>query len=55
MAQTCTKCSRANPDEASYCYYDGSILGDHRGNGPGPVFSRSAGGVPISNHGEFDP
>src|SRR5688572_19545426 len=33
MAQTCAKCSRANPDEASYCYYDGSILGGHATNG----------------------
>ena len=24
MAQTCTKCSRVNPADAAYCYYDGS-------------------------------
>jgi hypothetical protein len=33
MAQTCTKCSRANPADAVYCYYDGFALG----NGHGPV------------------
>lgn len=38
MAQTCTKCSRVNPDDASYCYYDGSVLGGHGVNG-GPVNS----------------
>src|SRR5436305_9540959 len=36
MAQTCSECSRVNPDEASYCYHDGYVLGDHRANG-GPV------------------
>src|SRR2546430_14144774 len=36
MAQTCTKCSRANPDEAAYCYFDGVVLAGHDGNG-GPV------------------
>src|SRR5262245_35710399 len=33
MAQTCTKCSRVNPAEASYCYYDGSLLEGHAQNG----------------------
>jgi hypothetical protein len=33
MAQTCNKCSRINPTEASYCYYDGSALIDHLANG----------------------
>jgi hypothetical protein len=33
MAQTCTKCSRVNPAEASYCYYDGSLLEGHSQNG----------------------
>src|SRR5260370_8154510 len=33
MAQTCSKCSRINPTEASYCYYDGSALIDHLANG----------------------
>jgi hypothetical protein len=33
MAQTCTKCSRNNPADASYCYYDGSLLEGHSQNG----------------------
>jgi hypothetical protein len=33
MVQTCSRCARVNPDEASYCYYDGVALGGHRGNG----------------------
>jgi len=36
MALTCSKCSRVNPDQASYCYYDGSALGGASRNG-GPV------------------
>ena len=36
MAQTCTKCSRANPGEAVYCYYDGMVLNGH-GKAGGPV------------------
>lgn len=36
MVQTCSKCSRANPGEAVYCYYDGFVLGGHSRNG-GPV------------------
>ena len=32
MPQTCSRCSRANPADAQYCYYDGSLLG-------GPVAS----------------
>lgn len=36
MVQTCSKCSRINPAEASYCYYDGSVLGSHGVNG-GPI------------------
>ena len=36
MAQTCSKCSRANPADAVYCYYDGLVLGGHSRNG-GPV------------------
>ena len=27
MHQTCAKCSRVNPGEAIYCYYDGFVLG----------------------------
>src|SRR4051794_1048144 len=26
MTLTCSKCSRANPPEAAYCYYDGNVL-----------------------------
>jgi hypothetical protein len=36
MVQTCSKCSRANPEEANYCYFDGFVLGSHSRNG-GPV------------------
>ena len=36
MVQTCSKCSRANPTDAVYCYYDGLVLGGHSRNG-GPV------------------
>ncbi|HTU20525.1 MAG TPA: hypothetical protein VMG10_20860 [Gemmataceae bacterium] len=36
MAQTCSKCSRANPSDAVYCYFDGFVLGGHSHNG-GPV------------------
>src|SRR6185437_9255802 len=36
MVQTCSKCSRANPVEAVYCYFDGFVLGGHSRNG-GPV------------------
>jgi hypothetical protein len=36
MVQTCKKCSRANPAEAVYCYYDGFVLVGHSRNG-GPV------------------
>ncbi len=36
MVQTCSKCSRANPAEAVYCYFDGFVLGGHGRNG-GPV------------------
>src|SRR5262245_3973943 len=37
MAQTCSKCSRINPPEAAYCYYDGNTLPGHGRNGGGPV------------------
>ncbi|MCS7047510.1 MAG: hypothetical protein NZO58_14230, partial [Gemmataceae bacterium] len=33
-AQVCRQCSRVNPPEASYCYYDGAILAGHDGRGP---------------------
>jgi hypothetical protein len=36
MVQTCSKCSRANPGDAVYCYFDGFVLGGHSRNG-GPV------------------
>lgn len=36
MAQFCSKCSRANPAEAVYCYFDGFVLGGQARNG-GPV------------------
>jgi hypothetical protein len=36
MVQTCSKCSRANPSEAVYCYFDGFVLGGQSRNG-GPV------------------
>ena len=26
MVQTCTRCSRPNPTDASFCYFDGSVL-----------------------------
>jgi hypothetical protein len=37
MAQTCSKCSRANPAEAVYCYFDGFVLGGGNGRNGGPV------------------
>jgi hypothetical protein len=37
MAQTCTKCSRANPPDAVYCYFDGFVLGGGQGRNGGPV------------------
>jgi hypothetical protein len=33
MAQTCGKCSRINPADAAYCYYDGNVLAGHARNG----------------------
>lgn len=36
MPQKCSKCARANPDEASYCYFDGVVLAGHSING-GPL------------------
>jgi hypothetical protein len=30
MAQACAHCSRANPDEAVYCFFDGNLLHGHR-------------------------
>ncbi len=45
MAQTCSKCSRANPQDAIYCYFDGFVLGRHGHNG-GPV---AVGAQPFGN------
>jgi hypothetical protein len=33
MSLTCTKCSRVNPDEAAYCYFDGNVLAGRSRNG----------------------
>jgi hypothetical protein len=33
MAQTCSKCSRANPADAVYCYFDGFVLPSAARNG----------------------
>jgi hypothetical protein len=33
MVQTCSKCSRANPADAVYCYFDGFVLGSPARNG----------------------
>jgi hypothetical protein len=45
MAQTCTRCNRANPAEAIYCYFDGFVLVQHGRNG-GPV---AVGAQPFGN------
>jgi hypothetical protein len=45
MAQLCSKCSRANPAEAVYCYFDGFVLGNHQRRG-GPV---AVGAKPFSS------
>lgn len=35
MVQACSKCSRANPEDAVYCYFDGFVLsGQGRAGGP---------------------
>lgn len=36
-AQVCSKCQRANPSEATYCYYDGAVLVSTAAIGYGPV------------------
>src|SRR5262245_36764688 len=42
--QTCTKCSRSNPAEALYCYFDGFVLGGHgRLGGPLAIGARAFG------------
>jgi hypothetical protein len=40
MAQTCTKCSRPNPAEAVFCFFDGSVLDGHGRHGPVAVGSQ---------------
>src|SRR6185437_8104122 len=37
QAQTCNRCSRVNPSDAVYCYFDGAILGNGSGTQGGPV------------------
>jgi hypothetical protein len=49
MAQICGKCSHVNPADASYCYFDGAILGDPRANG-GPI---NAGSRPFPSQFVF--
>jgi hypothetical protein len=42
MAQTCSKCSRSNPAEALYCYFDGFVLSGHgRLGGPLAIGARA--------------
>ena len=36
MVQVCSKCSRANPKDACYCYHDGFVL-DHGARNGGPL------------------
>ncbi|MHB1426481.1 MAG: hypothetical protein ACYC3I_25245 [Gemmataceae bacterium] len=36
MTLVCRNCSRVNPPEAQYCYWDGAVL-DGRGNSSGPI------------------
>ncbi len=33
MAQTCSRCSRVNPDEAQYCFFDGALLSGSQAQG----------------------
>jgi hypothetical protein len=37
QAQTCSRCSKVNPSDAVYCYFDGAILGGGNGAQGGPV------------------
>jgi len=41
MAQTCTRCSRINPPDAVYCYFDGVALGGGRQGGPVAVAAQA--------------
>src|SRR5437868_3810874 len=36
MARMCSRCSRINPVEAAFCYYDGALL-DRVGANGGPI------------------
>ena len=47
MSLTCVKCSRVNPQEAAYCYYDGAALAGRAG---GPI---NAGSAPFPNQFVF--
>jgi len=40
-ALTCTKCSRANPSDAQYCYFDGVALGGAPAAKPSPIGQKS--------------
>jgi hypothetical protein len=44
MSQVCRQCSRVNPADAAYCYWDGAILAG--GVGGGPI---NAGSAPFPN------
>lgn len=49
-AHTCTKCQRANPAEAVYCYYDGVVLDGHASSGAAPAAGPvSIGAKPFSS------
>jgi hypothetical protein len=37
MVQTCSRCSRANPQDAVYCYFDGFVLDRHTRSDGRPV------------------
>jgi hypothetical protein len=41
MVQTCSKCSRANPADAVYCYFDGFVLGGGRNGAPVAVGAKA--------------
>lgn len=34
MSHSCKSCSRTNPDDARYCYFDGALLNGHGSAGP---------------------
>jgi len=49
MSQVCGKCSRINPADAAYCYWDGAVLEGHSANG-GPI---ATGSRPFPNQFVF--